>query len=195
MVPRNLADADLARMNEIPVDWGIEIGVLAEVFRNCSTRRICQVDLCQKYEHRHRPLSPGDPSTGMFKMAIDIARTLFSTLAAEGVVLTEKFFKTLKVTYLRAGNVAIDKYNDEPLSTAFPLIGIRRVSPLRPFSRQSILQASLSQTTSSKISLIQAILLRSESSILSERWTVALSQRKLKRDGELSESRCFAICL
>lgn len=141
MVPRNLADADLARMNEIPVDWGIEIGVLAEVFRNCSTRRICQVDLCQKYEHRHRPLSPGDPSTGMFKMAIDIARTLFSTLAAEGVVLTEKFFKTLKVTYLRAGNVAIDKYNDEPLSTAFPLIGIRRVSPLRPFSRQSILQA------------------------------------------------------
>jgi glucosyl-3-phosphoglycerate synthase len=112
--------ADLARINEIPGDWGIEIGVLAEVFRNCSTRRICQVDLCQNYEHRHRPLSPDDPSTGMFKMAIDIARTLFFTLAAEGVVLTEKFFKTLKVTYLRAGNEAIDKYNDDAIINSLP---------------------------------------------------------------------------
>ena len=30
---------DLARINRIPGDWGIEIGVLAEVYRNCALRR------------------------------------------------------------------------------------------------------------------------------------------------------------
>jgi glucosyl-3-phosphoglycerate synthase len=28
--------ADLARINRIPGDWGLEVGVLAEVYRNCS---------------------------------------------------------------------------------------------------------------------------------------------------------------
>ena len=34
--------AELARVNRIPGDWGLEIGVLAEVFRNCATARVCQ---------------------------------------------------------------------------------------------------------------------------------------------------------
>jgi glucosyl-3-phosphoglycerate synthase len=38
-------DAKLARVNRIPGDWGLEVGVLAEVYRNCATSRVCQVDL------------------------------------------------------------------------------------------------------------------------------------------------------
>ena len=30
--------ADLALINRIPADWGLEVGVLAEVFRNCSLK-------------------------------------------------------------------------------------------------------------------------------------------------------------
>ena len=30
--------ADLARINRIPGDWGLEVGVLAEVYRNCSKK-------------------------------------------------------------------------------------------------------------------------------------------------------------
>jgi glucosyl-3-phosphoglycerate synthase len=47
--------ADLARINRIPGDWGLEVGVLAEVYRNCSLRRICQVEIADKYEHKHQP--------------------------------------------------------------------------------------------------------------------------------------------
>ena len=32
--------ANLARVNRIPSDWGLEIGVLAEIYRNCSLKRI-----------------------------------------------------------------------------------------------------------------------------------------------------------
>ena len=38
---------DLVRINRIPSDWGLEVGVLAEVFRNCSQKRICQVELVE----------------------------------------------------------------------------------------------------------------------------------------------------
>ena len=34
---------ELVRANRIPADWGLEVGVLAEVYRNCSLKRICQV--------------------------------------------------------------------------------------------------------------------------------------------------------
>ena len=43
----------LARSNRIPSDWGLEIGTLAEVYRNTSVKRVCQVDLCRQYEHKH----------------------------------------------------------------------------------------------------------------------------------------------
>jgi len=38
---------DLARINRIPSDWGLEIGTLVEVYRNCSPKRICQVELAE----------------------------------------------------------------------------------------------------------------------------------------------------
>ncbi len=43
---------DLARINRIPSDWGLEVGMLAEVYRNCSLKRICQVELAENYDHR-----------------------------------------------------------------------------------------------------------------------------------------------
>jgi glucosyl-3-phosphoglycerate synthase len=49
--------ADLARVNKLLGDWGLDFGILAEVFRNSSTQRICQVDLIDTYEHKHQPIS------------------------------------------------------------------------------------------------------------------------------------------
>jgi glucosyl-3-phosphoglycerate synthase len=105
--------ADLARVNRIPSDWGLEVGVLAEVFRNVSPRRICQVDLCDTYEHKHQSLSTDDPQGGLLKMCIDISKSLFRTLAAEGVVFSEGFFNTLVVTYLRTAQDTIKVYSDD----------------------------------------------------------------------------------
>jgi glucosyl-3-phosphoglycerate synthase len=104
---------DLARINRIPWDWGLEVGVLSEVFRNCSLRRICQVDLTENYEHKHQELSPDDPSQGLLRMSIDIAKNLFRNLASEGIDLSESILKTLKATYLRTAQEAITKYHDD----------------------------------------------------------------------------------
>jgi len=77
---------DLAGVNRIPSDWGLEVGVLAEVFRNCAVGRVCQVDLADNYDHKHQPLSTEDASRGLRRMSCDIAQSLFRTLAQEGVV-------------------------------------------------------------------------------------------------------------
>ena len=104
---------DLARINRVPWDWGLEVGVLSEVFRNCSLRRICQVDLAENYEHKHQELSPDDPCKGLLKMSIDIAKSLFRNLASEGIDLSESTLKTLKATYLRTAQESITKYHDD----------------------------------------------------------------------------------
>lgn len=105
--------ADLARMNRIPGDWGIEIETLAEVFRNCSLRRICQVEICETYEHKHQPLSAENPKTGLMKMSIDIAKAIFRNLAIEGATMSESLLNTLLINYLRTAQDTIKRYNDD----------------------------------------------------------------------------------
>jgi len=101
---------DLARVNRIPWDWGLEVGSLAEVYRNFSPRRVCQVDIAETYEHKHQPLSADDAGKGLMKMTIDICKSIFRTLASEGVVFSEGLFKSLSVSYLRTAEDAIMKY-------------------------------------------------------------------------------------
>jgi glucosyl-3-phosphoglycerate synthase len=103
---------DLARVNRIPGDWGLEIGVLCEVFRNCTIKRVCQVELCEMYEHKHQTLSAEDEGKGLMKMSTDIAKSLFRNLATEGVVVSEALFRTLSVRYLRAAQDAVKQYED-----------------------------------------------------------------------------------
>lgn len=104
---------DLAWTNRIPGDWGLEVGVLAEVYRNCALRRVCQTDLTDSYEHKHQMLSAEDPNGGLHKMCVDIAKSLFRNLASEGVVLSESVLKTLRATYLQIAQEAIKKYEDD----------------------------------------------------------------------------------
>ncbi len=105
--------ADLARRNRIPGDWGLEIGVLSEVYRNCSKKRICQVDLCHTYEHKHQVLSAEDENAGLMKMSIDIAQTIFRTIASMGEKLPQSFFDTLKATYQRTSQDFLLKYAND----------------------------------------------------------------------------------
>ncbi len=104
---------DLARANRIPSDWGLEIGVLAEVRRNTSIKRVCQVDIADNYEHKHQSLSPDDPETGLLKMCIDVSKTLFRTLAAQGVELTQGRLKTLQAAYVRMAEDKINRYQGD----------------------------------------------------------------------------------
>ncbi len=105
----------LARANRIPSDWGLEVGTLAEVFRNTSMKRCCQVDLGRLYEHKHQPLSLEDPTKGLMRMTGDILTTIYRTLASRGVVLSTGHFVTLRSAYLRAAQDAIRQYHADAI--------------------------------------------------------------------------------
>jgi glucosyl-3-phosphoglycerate synthase len=102
--------ADMARVNRIPWDWGLEVGSLAEVYRNYAPRRVCQVDIAVAYEHKHQDLSAEDPEKGLMKMTVDVCKSLFRTLASEGITFSEGFFKSLSVTYMRYAEDTIAKF-------------------------------------------------------------------------------------
>ncbi len=94
-------DLDLLRRVRIPHDWALEVGLLAEVFRNSAPRAICQSELCDNYNHKHQELSTRDPDKGLNKMAVDIAKSFFRRMAAEGIRLETGLFDTLLSTYMR----------------------------------------------------------------------------------------------
>jgi len=98
-------DVNLARVNRIPGDWG-----LAEVYRNCAASRVCQVDLTDNYEHKHQALSEGDSTKGLRRMTADIAKSLFRTMAAEGLVFSADDFRSLEVRYVRIAQDTIARY-------------------------------------------------------------------------------------
>jgi glucosyl-3-phosphoglycerate synthase len=106
-------DVDIARVNKIPGDWGLEVGVLAEVYRNCAVRRVCQVDIADNYEHKHQTLSPEDASKGLLKMCIDISKSLFRTLASEGIVFSDGLVRSLITTYVRTAQDMLKQYEDD----------------------------------------------------------------------------------
>jgi len=108
-------DINLARVNRIPWDWGLEVGMLAEVFRNCSLARICQVDLVDTYEHKHQSLSADDPTKGLRRMASEIAKSMMRTVAAEGVIFTQDHFRNLEVRYVRIAEDTIERYRADAM--------------------------------------------------------------------------------
>jgi glucosyl-3-phosphoglycerate synthase len=113
--------AELARSNRIPADWGLEVGVLAEIYRNCSLKRICQVDLADNYEHKHQALSGEDPKKGLMRMATDIAKAMFRMVAAEGAVLAEGTFRTIRTKYVRTAEDTITRYYADALINGLEL--------------------------------------------------------------------------
>lgn len=107
--------ATLARSNRIPCDWGLEVGTLAEVFRNTSPKRVCQVDLGRAYEHKHQPLSLEDRSRGLMGMANDILTSILRTLMSQGMVVTRGHLLSIRNSYLRLAQDAIRQYHADAL--------------------------------------------------------------------------------
>jgi glucosyl-3-phosphoglycerate synthase len=98
--------SDLAMHLRIPSDWGFEIGLLAELFRNASYRRICEVDL-GFYEHKHKEVL----TNGLLMTAEESFVTLLRTLAeTEGTEITEPFLQSLQVMYRRTAQDRIQQY-------------------------------------------------------------------------------------
>lgn len=110
----------LAHVMRMPGDWGLEIGTLSEVYRTCSFTRVCQVDIAERYEHQHQELATEDPTAGLLKMAVDIAKVVFRTLASLGVVFPSNAFATLRASYLHMAREAVDQYASDAIINGLP---------------------------------------------------------------------------
>ncbi|MFQ5975559.1 MAG: glucosyl-3-phosphoglycerate synthase, partial [Candidatus Hydrothermarchaeales archaeon] len=103
--------SDLALNIRFPGDWGVEIGILTEVFRSASLKRVCQTDM-GFHDHKHRKI--GDREIGLVKMAGDIEKCLLRTLVEmEGVDVSKPFLESLQVLYGRLGEDYIHSYSGD----------------------------------------------------------------------------------
>jgi glucosyl-3-phosphoglycerate synthase len=102
---------DLASRMRLPSDWGLEIVSLFEALRHRAPVRICQVEIAERYEHKHQELSGDDPTRGLNRMARDVGTHLLRTLAAAGVVLSQGLLLSLLAAYQREAEDAVaDSY-------------------------------------------------------------------------------------
>lgn len=102
---------DLAQRMRLPCDWGLEIVTIFEALRHRDANRICQVELAERYDHKHQDLSPDDASRGVHRMAKDVVKHLLRTLAAAGVNLPSGLLRSLLAAYQREAEDAIaDSY-------------------------------------------------------------------------------------
>ena len=104
-----------ARRLRLPCDWALELGVLAETFRHCAPRAVCQAELCDNYDHRHQSLSPRDPARGLHKVAREVALAFFRSMSAEGVKMGAPLFSALFSAYSRHAADALRLYSADAL--------------------------------------------------------------------------------
>ena len=101
--------SDLALNIRIPGNWGLEIGLLSEVYRNVAEKRISQVDL-GVFEHKHQSLGTS-PNEGLQKMSRDILRSVLRTLTeTEPVTISMDHIHALRVKFRRESQDFIRQY-------------------------------------------------------------------------------------
>ena len=105
----------------IPYDWGLEIGVLSEMFRNYAGNRLCQVDVAENYDHKHQNISIDDNSKGLSKMSIDITKAVIRKLASQGETFSMSIFRSLKATYYREALDFVQIYKKDALMNKYEI--------------------------------------------------------------------------
>jgi glucosyl-3-phosphoglycerate synthase len=102
---------DLAEKMRLPCDWGLEIVTLFEALRHRAPGRLCQVEIADRYDHKHQELSGQDPTQGLNRMGRDVIKHLLRTLAAAGVNLSPGLLMSLLAAYQRHAEDAVtDSY-------------------------------------------------------------------------------------
>ncbi len=103
-------------------DWGLEIGMLCDVFRQAPSQRMCQVDLGGNFEHKHQHLGYdpatglSDTSGGLTRMAREVTRTLLAHLWSDlGFSAEARKLERLADTYLDTAQTLVTRYSHEAL--------------------------------------------------------------------------------
>jgi len=110
--------ASIANELRFPSDWGIEVGLLSEMYRIVRPHRICQVEVTPRYDHKHQDVGQ-DLASGLARMVSDIARTFFTQLSSSGCVLNTDTLRTLKHTYMANARAYVKTYEDYSKMNSF----------------------------------------------------------------------------
>jgi len=132
--------ADIIPNLRIPSDWGLEVGILSEIFRNYAPLRICQAEIADIYDHKHQSLSADNPDTGLSKMSIDITKSIYRKLATKGCVLSSETFRTIKATYYRMALDMVASYQNDALMNGLEFDRHAEEQAVETFT-ESIMQA------------------------------------------------------
>jgi len=73
----------LASSLRIPGHWGMDIGILSDVYAQCEPSAICQVSVANAYDHKHQELSAHDATAGLRRMSVDVSATIIRRLGPE----------------------------------------------------------------------------------------------------------------
>ncbi|MFN0105725.1 MAG: glycosyl transferase [Bryobacteraceae bacterium] len=105
----------LARKVRLPADWGLEVGVLSEVFQHAGAARACQADIADNYEHKHQELSAKDPSKGLRRMTFDIAGAMIRCLGRHGIPLNGEQLERVANAYTHHAGAKVRQYEADAL--------------------------------------------------------------------------------
>ena len=101
----------VAESVRFPSDWGVETGMMADVFRVVPLGKICQVDIAESYDHKHQQLSEGNPEAGLNKMACDVALCLLRSASVDGIPLGAECLAGLVENYFQAASSLLHFYS------------------------------------------------------------------------------------
>ncbi|GGX87174.1 hypothetical protein GCM10007160_13140 [Litchfieldella qijiaojingensis] len=79
------------------------------------------MDIADIYDHKHQPVSEGDPGAGLNRMSLDIAKALYRKLATLGVQINAESFRTIKATYYRIALDLIEAYDNDAVMNGLKL--------------------------------------------------------------------------
>ncbi len=101
--------SDMVMNLQIPAHWGLEMGLLAEVYRNVVPQRVSQVDL-GFFDHKHQKVGSSD-NEGLRKMCRDIVLVLLAALQREEhIIVTSEYLATLEELYEATAKRLVHSY-------------------------------------------------------------------------------------
>jgi glucosyl-3-phosphoglycerate synthase len=125
--------ATLARKLRLPADWGLEVGVLSEVFHHAGAHRACQADIAENYDHKHQDLSPKDPTRGLRRMTFDIAGAMLRCLERHGVPLAPEALRQVANSYTEQAGSKLRQYEADALMNGLTYDRVEEINAVNSF--------------------------------------------------------------
>ncbi len=111
--------SDTIKNMRLQSDLGLEIGILTDVLRFIPINRICQIEIAERYDHKHQSDSFDNPEKGLSKMSYDLIRNIYAKLASDGCIFNEGMFRSIKTAYQRKALEMVEQYANDAIMNGF----------------------------------------------------------------------------